>query len=164
MGIGYIFWDIDNGVPNPSIGIDVLDMVNDRYIGYTTFPMNYYTKDECILWNGKLSFAKIVKDELHILVLEFDYKKKMKLIDRKLVVKLPFMRELSALISDQSELWFWWKDKKKKSLNSFYDSTAKKVKYSHFNSGHNYSYAERSNYVLRRSCLVDFKGMNKTAT
>ncbi|KAH0731848.1 hypothetical protein KY289_003036 [Solanum tuberosum] len=92
MGIGYIFWDIDNGVPNPSIGIDVLDMVNDRYIGYTTFPMNhYYTKDECILWNGKLSFAKIVKDELHMLVLEFDYKKHMKLIDSKLVVKLPFI-------------------------------------------------------------------------
>ncbi|KAG5625673.1 hypothetical protein H5410_010891 [Solanum commersonii] len=62
MGIGYIFWDIDNGVPNPSIGID---MVNDR--------------------------------------------------------------ELSAIISDQSELWFWWNDENKKSLNSFYDTTAKKA-------------------------------------
>ncbi|KAH0783230.1 hypothetical protein KY290_002828 [Solanum tuberosum] len=89
MGIGYIFWDIDDGLPNSSIGY--------------------------------------VKDELHILVLEFDYKKQMKLIDRKLVVKLPFMRELSAIISDQSELWFWWNDKNKKSLNSFYDTTAKKA-------------------------------------
>lgn len=47
-----------------------LGVVNDSYIGHTTFHTNYYTKDDCILLNGKLPFTKIGNEKLHVLVVE----------------------------------------------------------------------------------------------
>ncbi|CAN4110718.1 unnamed protein product [Withania somnifera] len=158
MGISYSIW---NTAVNSHLGIDILDMVNDSYIGHTTFPTGYYTKDDCIIWNGKLSFSKIVKEELHVLVLD-DYKKQIKWADRKLIIKLPFMRtfsvvqeQLKILLFHESKLWFWLQFRDKKLL-SVYDITTGKVKPTAYDNNRDFFNS------TRRPCLVAFKGINAT--
>lgn len=159
MEIGYVIWD-DDAATSSTIGIDILDIVNDSYNGHTsTFPTSCnYTKDDCILWNGKLSFAKIVKEELHVLVLEvYKKQKQIKWADVSLIIKLPFMRELSALQEQikvvqvhESKLLFWWKNKDKDNEPlCAYDIMTGKVK----TSGQNRDFFN----AIRRPCLMTFK-------
>uniref|UniRef100_A0A5B7BHY0 F-box domain-containing protein n=1 Tax=Davidia involucrata TaxID=16924 RepID=A0A5B7BHY0_DAVIN len=69
-------------------------------------------------WDGKLSLANRVKEDLYVFVLE-DYKKH-KWGEGKRVVPLGFMKEnqedmnrnLIPLIARGGDLWFWLKDKK----------------------------------------------------
>ncbi|MCD7466342.1 hypothetical protein HAX54_002952 [Datura stramonium] len=160
MGIGYVIWD-DDATNSSTIGIDILDMVNDSYIGQTsTFRTSCnYTKDDCILWNGKLSFGKIVKEELHVLVLEvYKKQKQIKWADVSVIIKLPFMRELSALqeqikvvqVHESKLLLFWWKNKDKDNEPlCAYDIMTGKVKISRRN---------RDFFnAIRRPCLLAFK-------
>lgn len=114
FGTAFSIWDAE---AYSYIGIDILDMVNDSYIGHTTLSTSFYTKDDFMYWNGKLSFAKIVKEELHVLVLDV-YKKQIKWADEKLIIKLPFLKELSVVpqikpthISNSNILYFLWRDK-----------------------------------------------------
>ncbi|KAF3632561.1 hypothetical protein FXO38_26106 [Capsicum annuum] len=66
--------------------VDILDMENDGYIGHTTFPKGFLTTVNLLDWNGHLSFAEIVKDELHVLVLQ-DYKR-LKWAQTKQIIRL----------------------------------------------------------------------------
>ncbi|KAM3376746.1 hypothetical protein P3S68_009159 [Capsicum galapagoense] len=66
--------------------VDILDMENDGYIGHTTFPKGFSTTVNLLDWNGHLSFAEIVKDELHVLVLQ-DYKR-LKWAQTKQIIRL----------------------------------------------------------------------------
>uniref|UniRef100_M1CBT2 PORR domain-containing protein n=1 Tax=Solanum tuberosum TaxID=4113 RepID=M1CBT2_SOLTU len=127
LGIVYSIWDAEEC---SHIGIDILDMVNESYIGHTTLPTCFYTKDDCKLWNGKLSFAKIVKDEVHVLILESYNKKQMKWADGKLIIKLPFLKDVSVepvikllYLSNTNKLFFVWRDKE--SIHSFDIKTGK---------------------------------------
>ncbi|XP_027769140.1 uncharacterized protein LOC114075087 [Solanum pennellii] len=152
---GYIIWDIASAT-----GIDIVDMVNDSYIGHINFPTsNFYNKhDDCILWNEKLSLAKLVKDELHVLLLD-----KAQWADVSLIIKLPFVvvsavQEQITVIrcGDSDKLMFKWKndtDKKKEPL-CFYNIKTGKLEISRLNC------TELFNYVYRRPCLVTFKGIN----
>lgn len=60
--LAYCIWHVET-----DIEIDVLDMVNETYIGHTRPAL---LSD----WNGQLSFIAQVKDELHVMVLN-DYRK-----------------------------------------------------------------------------------------
>ncbi|KAH0727083.1 hypothetical protein KY284_002948 [Solanum tuberosum] len=127
LGIVYSIWDAEE---YSHIGIDILDMVSESYIGHTTLPTCFYTKDDCKLWNGKLSFAKIVKDEVHVLILESYNKKHMKWADGKLIIKLPFLKDVSVepvikllYLSNTNKLFFVWRDKE--SIHSFDIKTGK---------------------------------------
>ncbi|XP_009612796.1 uncharacterized protein LOC107771610 [Nicotiana tabacum] len=115
IGTAYSMWDTTNS----HIGIDIVDMVNDSYIGHTTFPNGFYSKDDCILWKRKLSFAKVVKDEVHVMVLEDYNKQQIKWAEAKLIIKLPFLKEvvqeqIKVLVGRRSKLCFsrWNWDKK----------------------------------------------------
>lgn len=114
-GAAYSIWDAE---AYSCIGIDILDMVNDTYIGHTTLSTSFYKKEDCMYWNGKLSFAKIVKEELHVLVLDVYKKKQIKWADEKLIIKLPFLKELSVVpqiklsyVTNTNDLYFLWRDK-----------------------------------------------------
>nr|XP_033512017.1 uncharacterized protein LOC117276762 [Nicotiana tomentosiformis] len=99
---------------------DVLDMVNERYIGHTTFPRGgcFSKLSLCSInlldWNGRLSFAQLVKGELFILVLH-DYRN-LKWAER--IIKLTFLKldnkELFTFFTcvDKSILLFMRQDKK----------------------------------------------------
>ncbi|OIT29098.1 hypothetical protein A4A49_22859 [Nicotiana attenuata] len=76
-GVAYCIWAAEN---NLDIHVDILDMVNESYIGHTTLSVGTFISDglnriQLLDWNGQLSFAEVVNDELHVLVLD-DYRKK----------------------------------------------------------------------------------------
>ncbi|KAH0643316.1 hypothetical protein KY290_034926 [Solanum tuberosum] len=65
MGVAYCIWHIDDCT---DIEIDVLDMVNETYIGRTSLSKGFlFTSTSLMDWNGQLSFVRQVKDELHVL-------------------------------------------------------------------------------------------------
>ncbi|XP_055814866.1 uncharacterized protein LOC129884607 [Solanum dulcamara] len=160
VGTAYIIWDAE---AYSHLEIDILDMVNDSYIGHTIFPTgNFYTKDDGILWNGKLSLAKIVEEELHVLVLDV-YKKQIKWADHgKLIIKLPFLKELSVVpqikllyVYITNKLYFLWRDKE--SICSFDITTGKLTTLVS-------SYKESQILYITRPCLFTFRGMQSSSS
>uniref|UniRef100_M1DCM3 F-box domain-containing protein n=1 Tax=Solanum tuberosum TaxID=4113 RepID=M1DCM3_SOLTU len=96
MGVAYCIWHIDDCT---DIEIDVLDMVNETYIGRTSLSKGFlFTSTSLMDWNGQLSFVRQVKDELHVLVLN-DYRK-LKWDETTRIIKLSFLN----LKSDNKEL------------------------------------------------------------
>lgn len=96
--VAYRIWEVSNTSQNRiGIEIDILDMENEIFIGTTiTLPEgnNFASKlnfDDCFQWNGKVSFGKFVKDELHVLVLD-DYKTN-KWIEEKQSIKMKNLKE-----------------------------------------------------------------------
>ncbi|XP_055816333.1 F-box protein At1g30790-like isoform X2 [Solanum dulcamara] len=159
-GTAYSIW---NAEAYSHLGIDILDMVNDSYIGHTTFPTSdFYTKNDGILWNEKLALAKIVKEELHVLVLDV-YKKQIKWADHgKLIIKLPFLKELSVVpqikllyVSKTDKLYFIWRDKE--SICSFDITTGKLTTLVS-------SYVESQVQYITRPCLFTIKGMQSSSS
>lgn len=55
-------------------------------IATLVIPKGFYSKEDCILWNSKklISSARIVKEELHVMVLDYDHKKQIKWAEGKL--------------------------------------------------------------------------------
>lgn len=108
-----ISWD------NVDIGVDVFDMENESYIGHTNFPKgNFFPKlstTNLLDWNGQLSFAEIVKDELHVLVLE-DHKKLKWAETKRIIRQLPFDNinyKDTVVCAHKSILFFVRKNKEK---------------------------------------------------
>ncbi|KAK4340505.1 hypothetical protein RND71_041967 [Anisodus tanguticus] len=64
-GVAYCIWFVET-----DDDIDILDMENESHIGHTAFAIGFFHK---LSSNVRLSFAEIVKDGLHVLVLE-DYR------------------------------------------------------------------------------------------
>lgn len=119
MGVAYCISYIEMEDDDLDIEVDVLDMVNESYIGHTTLPRGFFSKlssTNLSDWNGRLSFAELVKDELHVLVL--DDHMKLKWAEKKRIIKLTFLKpdnkELMTFITcaDKSMLFFVRQDKK----------------------------------------------------
>ncbi|XP_060168416.1 uncharacterized protein LOC132599182 [Lycium barbarum] len=92
MGVAYCIWHVQRDAHDDltDIQVDVLDMVNETYIGRTTFPRGFFSSTNLMDWNGRLSFAQLLKDELHVLVLN-DYRK-LKWDERTRIIKLKFLQ------------------------------------------------------------------------
>ncbi|WMV13070.1 hypothetical protein MTR67_006455 [Solanum verrucosum] len=108
-GVAYCIWHIDDCT---DIEIDVLDMVNETYIGHTILPRGFFTSPSLMDWNGQLSFIEQVNDELRVLVLN-DYKK-LRWDETTRIMKLNFLMELMTFIAfaDNSVLFYMKQDKK----------------------------------------------------
>ncbi|CAN4118531.1 unnamed protein product [Withania somnifera] len=71
-------------------------MVDETYFGHTTFPRaSFFSKlSLCTIhlldWNGLLSFAQLIKDELQVVVL--DDHTKLKWNETKRIIKLQFLK------------------------------------------------------------------------
>uniref|UniRef100_K4B3I6 F-box associated domain-containing protein n=1 Tax=Solanum lycopersicum TaxID=4081 RepID=K4B3I6_SOLLC len=109
-GVAYCIWYIDDD----DMEIDVLDMVNETYIGHTTLPRGgFFARPSLMDWNGQLSFVEQVKDELRVLVLK-DYRK-LRWDETTRIMKLNFLKEeLMTFIAfaDNSVLFYMKQDKK----------------------------------------------------
>uniref|UniRef100_M1DUD0 F-box domain-containing protein n=1 Tax=Solanum tuberosum TaxID=4113 RepID=M1DUD0_SOLTU len=108
-GVAYCIWHIDNCT---DIEIDVLDMINETYIGHTILPRGFFTSPSLMDWNGQLSFVEQVNDELRVLVLN-DYRK-LRWDETTRIMKLNFLMELMTFIAfaDNSVLFYMKQDKK----------------------------------------------------
>ncbi|KAK4733460.1 hypothetical protein R3W88_007721 [Solanum pinnatisectum] len=76
--LAYCLWYIETGDfrDDVDLEIDVLDMVNEKYIGHTTFPAGFVfpkfsvRRNDLFDWKGMLAFDQQVKDALHVLVFD----------------------------------------------------------------------------------------------
>ncbi|KAG5614451.1 hypothetical protein H5410_014277 [Solanum commersonii] len=74
--LAYCLWYIETGHfrDDVDLEIDFLDMVNEKYIGHTTFPAGFVfpkfslRRNDLFDWKGMLAFDQQVKDALHVLV------------------------------------------------------------------------------------------------
>ncbi|KAK4368373.1 hypothetical protein RND71_012165 [Anisodus tanguticus] len=128
MGVAYcicFFDDLDRQV-------DVLDMINETYTGRRAhFDLSMMSSTTHLLdWNGRLSFAQLLKDELHVLIL--DDPTKLKWAETKRIIKLQFLKPSSyhynkdELITfhacaDKSTMLFLWKVNKDNKSLCYYD-------------------------------------------
>ncbi|XP_015164999.1 putative F-box protein At3g10240 [Solanum tuberosum] len=114
--VAYCIWGIID--QTAAIKIDILDMENEIYITTATLPRGNFTSklgfDNYIQWNEKVSFGKILNDELHVLVLD-DYKTN-KWIEEKRTVKMKNLKEedepIEILSVNDLELYFLLPEKK----------------------------------------------------
>ncbi|KAF3614161.1 hypothetical protein FXO38_33413 [Capsicum annuum] len=93
-GVAYCICFVKTMEEVDDIQVDVLDMVNETYIGRTTFPRASFFPELGMLhlldWNGRLSFAQLLKDELHVLVLDDHIK--LKWVETKRIIKMNFLK------------------------------------------------------------------------
>ncbi|KAH0760883.1 hypothetical protein KY290_016956 [Solanum tuberosum] len=76
--LAYCLWYTETGDfrDDVDLEIDVLDMVNEKYIGHTTFPAGFVfpkfslRHNDLFDWKGMLAFDQQVKDVLHVLVFD----------------------------------------------------------------------------------------------
>ncbi|KAH0685480.1 hypothetical protein KY290_016958 [Solanum tuberosum] len=71
--LAYCLWYTETGDfrDDVDLEIDVLDMVNEKYIGHTTFPAGFsLRRNDLFDWKGMLAFDQQVKDVLHVLVFD----------------------------------------------------------------------------------------------
>ncbi|KAK6805857.1 hypothetical protein RDI58_003642 [Solanum bulbocastanum] len=63
MGVAYCIWHIDDCT---DIEIDVLDMVNETYIGRTSLSKVFlFTSTSLMDWNGQLSFSSTGANDIY---------------------------------------------------------------------------------------------------
>lgn len=118
MGVAYCIWFVKTD-GDDDIHVDVVDMVNETYIGHTTFPRSTFlskltmSTTHILDWNGRLSFAQLLNDQLHVLVL--DDHTKLKWAETKRVIKLHFLKSYHKddlitfhACADKSTLLFLW--------------------------------------------------------
>ncbi|KAM3301607.1 hypothetical protein P3S67_016109 [Capsicum chacoense] len=130
-GVAYCICFLETTEEVDDIQVDVVDMVNETYIGRTTFPRVSFFPELAMLhlldWNGRLSFSQLLKDELHVLVP--DDHTKLKWAERKRIIKLNFLKSSpyhkKELITfhachNMSTLIFTWQHKDNQFL-CFYD-------------------------------------------
>ncbi|PHT29086.1 hypothetical protein CQW23_31315 [Capsicum baccatum] len=93
-GVAYCICFLETTEEVDDIQVDVVDIDNETYIGRTTFPRVSFFPELAMLhlldWNGRLSFSQLLKDELHVLVL--DDHTKLKWAERKRIIKLNFLK------------------------------------------------------------------------
>uniref|UniRef100_M1DBU2 F-box associated domain-containing protein n=1 Tax=Solanum tuberosum TaxID=4113 RepID=M1DBU2_SOLTU len=91
-GVAYCIRFVETTEEIDDIQVDIIDMVNETYIGRTIFPRERFMSTTLHLldWNGHLSFAQLVKDELH--VLKLDDHTKLKWAQTKRIIKLQCLK------------------------------------------------------------------------
>ncbi|KAH0780610.1 hypothetical protein KY290_000208 [Solanum tuberosum] len=126
-GVAYCIRFVESTEEIDDIQIDIIDMVNETYIGRTTFPRERFMNTTLHLmdWNGRLSFAQLVKDELH--VLKLDDHTKLKWAQTKRIIKLHCLKSyhkedlITFHACDVSTLVFIRLDKKDNRFLCYYN-------------------------------------------